>query len=110
MRFFVLSASDNKAANPALFSLEIGECGLSRATDLFVAIIGESLECPDRRRRGRQPQRFYRRCPQRRRLPAEQTTARLGKRDERLHGGRTPDASQREHQLTLDALISFLFH
>src|SRR5882762_11065552 len=110
MRFFRRYATDIQADKSALFPLEIRECGLSGGADLPVAVIGETFERSNRRWRRGETERLDRRRAQRGRLPPEQPAAWLRKLDERLHGGRTPDAAQSEDQLSLHSLVLFLFH
>src|SRR3989442_9718586 len=110
MRFFRRYATDIQAGKSALFSLEIRERGLSGSADLLVAVIGETFQCADRRRRRGETERLDRRRAQCGRLPPEQLATGLSKLDERLHGGRAPDAAQRENQLALHRLVLFLFH
>src|SRR6266571_4086679 len=103
-------ATDIQAGKYALFSLEIAECGLSRGADLLVAVIGETFQRSNCRRRRGETECFDRRRAQRRRFPPEQATARLRELDERLHRRRTADPPERENELSLHRLILFLFH
>src|SRR3989441_3567569 len=96
--------------NMQLFSLHVGECGLSGVAYLSVAVLGKTFERSYRRRGGGQTERFDCRRAQRRRSAPEQAAARLRKLDERLHRGRTADAPERENQLAFHPLILFLFH
>src|SRR5574341_530824 len=110
MRFFWRYARDKRAAKSALFSLQIRERGLSGKTNLFVAVVGESFQCPDRRGGRGETQRFHRSGPQRGGPATEQAAARLCEFYQRLHGGVTGDPAARENQLSQDVLIFLFFH
>src|SRR5207245_7070336 len=94
----------------ALFVFEISERRLRGCAHLFIAVVGETFECADRRRCRGETQRLDRGRPQPGRPPSEQPTARLRKLDERLYCGRAPDATEREDELPFHALVLFLFH
>src|SRR5690349_18265754 len=110
MRFFVRYARDIKAAKPALLLFEVGESGLSSASHLLVAVVGETFERADRRRRGREPKRFDRGRAQRGGLSTEQATTGLGELDQRLYGGRAADPAERQNQLPFHLFVHLLLH